>query len=423
MKSRLLFITSFLFLCSTVTVKAQDNTIKFEDIVNEQFGTLLESLLVNGKIDENNAKSYLETVFGYDESVSSYLQTADFTQHLNSVKQGNLSFDNYVKQINSFLLTFVPESHKADLMNNIQNQMLINNIIGEVKNGQIGIQTVNLIHDIIESNREWKVEKIKNAEIAKKIEAITPTLNKLNSSNQEYKKLHLVDEVESDKNWTAFHNPPDLVITRDINKIQRKTTNNVKLENGYLLLSDNYGTLNTPDYIVFEELRCYKNSEKFDFSKDFSFDLHFKVSDALNSVFVINIGKGCKIYVTRNVGSKGNIRIGVQDEYIVSEKFGVLNSSTTLDKTKKKQSRNYGYIADYIIGNSLWFYDKTKFDEVLKINITKTGNSFIVKFNDYPVDIKTEINYFPDKYYLGFKVENKSAKSFAQIHKVELEHL
>lgn len=168
MKSRLLFITSFLFLCSTVTVKAQDNTIKFEDIVNEQFGTLLESLLVNGKIDENNAKSYLETVFGYDESVSSYLQTADFTQHLNSVKQGNLSFDNYVKQINSFLLTFVPESHKADLMNNIQNQMLINNIIGEVKNGQIGIQTVNLIHDIIESNREWKVEKIKNAEIAKK---------------------------------------------------------------------------------------------------------------------------------------------------------------------------------------------------------------------------------------------------------------
>lgn len=419
MKTIILTISLFFGLI----VNAQENTIKFENIVNEQFGTLLESLLVNGKIDENNAKSYLETVFGYDESVSSYLQKTNLTQQLNTVTQNNITFDNYIKQINSLLLNFIPESHKADLMNNIQNQMLINNITGEIKSGQIGIHTINLIHDIIQSNREWKEEKAKNAEIAKKIEAITPTLDKLKTTNPEYKKLQLIDEVETDKNWLAFHNPPELVLTRDVNKIQRKTTNNLKLENGYLLLSDNYGTLNTPDFIVFEELRCYKNSEKFDFSKDFSFDLHFKVSDALNSVFVLNIGKGYKVFITRNVGSKGNIRVGVQDEYIVSEKFGILNSSTALDKNKKKLSRNYGYIADYTIGNSVWFYDKTKFDEVLKINVTKTGNLFVLKFNDYPVDIKTEINYFPDKFYLGFKVENKAAKSFAEIHKVELKHL
>ncbi|RWU05032.1 hypothetical protein [Pedobacter chitinilyticus] len=54
-----------LFLCLNVNVWAQDyNKIKFENVVNEQFGTLLESLLKDGKLDETSAKTYLETVFG-----------------------------------------------------------------------------------------------------------------------------------------------------------------------------------------------------------------------------------------------------------------------------------------------------------------------------------------------------------------------
>ena len=52
MKSRLLFIVSISFFCTIGTVKAQDYTIKLENVVNEQFGTLLESLLKDGKIDE-----------------------------------------------------------------------------------------------------------------------------------------------------------------------------------------------------------------------------------------------------------------------------------------------------------------------------------------------------------------------------------
>ncbi|MBK7308751.1 MAG: hypothetical protein IPI88_18220 [Chitinophagaceae bacterium] len=64
--------------------KAQDNTIKFENIVNEQFGTLLESLLTNGKIDEANAKTYLETVFGYNRSVTGFT-TADLSTKIQSI--------------------------------------------------------------------------------------------------------------------------------------------------------------------------------------------------------------------------------------------------------------------------------------------------------------------------------------------------
>ncbi|MBK6381418.1 MAG: hypothetical protein IPF72_17780 [Chitinophagaceae bacterium] len=72
MKLKLYVLAAVLFFCTTL--KAQDNTIKFENIVNEQFGTLLESLLTNGKIDEANAKTYLETVFGYNRSVTGFYE-------------------------------------------------------------------------------------------------------------------------------------------------------------------------------------------------------------------------------------------------------------------------------------------------------------------------------------------------------------
>lgn len=410
------------FTC-TIVLQAQQSKIKFENVVSEQFGTLLESLLVDGKINEAAATAYLETIFGFDETIGQQLQSTNLSKKINAFQPGNLSTDQVVDQLNKLLLTLIPESQKEDMMNNIQNQLMLNNVVGEIKSGQVGMHSINLINDIIQSNREWKKERMMNDEIAKKLEVITPTLKKLNATNSSYKKLHVIDEVDSGNNWISSYNPPELVMTRDVNKMERKTTNSVKLEDGYITLHDNYGPSNTPQHLIFDELRCYKNIEKFDFSKDFSMNLQFKISDGSGTLLVINIGKGYKIFITRNVGSKGNIQVGVQDEYRVTEKYGILKSSEKLDKEKKKLSRNYGYIADYTIGNSIWFYDKTKFDEVLNVNITKIGTVFTLKFLDYPVEVKTEVNYFPDKYYLGFKTESKTNKATTEIHRLELKHL
>ena len=80
----------------SLTGWAQDK-ITLDKVLNEQFGTLLETLLKDGKIDETNAKTYLETVFGYDEEVSKYLQTSDFVKQFGSLKQsgfGKSSTDN-----------------------------------------------------------------------------------------------------------------------------------------------------------------------------------------------------------------------------------------------------------------------------------------------------------------------------------------
>ena len=97
MRSNILrLITGLLLLCSTVTVTAQENSIKLEKVVNEQFGTLLESLLKNGKIDETAAKTYLETVFGYDEGVSSYLQMSNLSDQIKNMGQGKVaSFNDF----------------------------------------------------------------------------------------------------------------------------------------------------------------------------------------------------------------------------------------------------------------------------------------------------------------------------------------
>ena len=113
MKLKLFLLASILFIGTTI--KAQQKEIKLEDVVNEQFGTLLESLLVNGKIDEANAKTYLETVFGYDETVNNYIQGLNMTQQIQNIGKGNLSFDNYVEAFGSNLFNLIPNNYEKSL--------------------------------------------------------------------------------------------------------------------------------------------------------------------------------------------------------------------------------------------------------------------------------------------------------------------
>ena len=77
------------FTC-TIVLQAQQSKIKFENVVSEQFGTLLESLLVDGKINEAAATAYLETIFGFDETIGQQLQSTNLSKKINAFQPGCL---------------------------------------------------------------------------------------------------------------------------------------------------------------------------------------------------------------------------------------------------------------------------------------------------------------------------------------------
>lgn len=205
-----ILLVSIVVCLFSKTISAQEKTIKLENVVNEQFGTLLETLLKDGKIDETNAKTYLETVFGYDEEVSKYLQTSDFVKQFGSLKQrefGKASTDNLISQLNSSLISFIPAEKQKAFMQHMEVQMLINNSLSEITSGKIGSNTLEITANIIQGSKDAKIERQKKEAIAKKLEAITPTLTKLNSIPKAYNKLKIVDEVDSEINWVVNSNP------------------------------------------------------------------------------------------------------------------------------------------------------------------------------------------------------------------------
>lgn len=423
---------SILATSNDVTQNATGKTIKFENVVNEQFGTLLESLMTDGKIDETNAKAYLETVFGYDESVSNYLKTVSLTQQISNLQQGSMSFDDFLSSVNQTLLHSIPSQFYSSLEENMEGYMMVENVLSELQNGQVGSHTVNLVSEIIKSNQEWNIEKQKNAEIANKLSLITPQLSKLQSTAVECKKLEIIDDVTSKINWIELPNPPIPEITMNVDVPQRKTFCGSQLENGHITITDRYNLINTPQYLLVEDFNYYKNPEKFDFSKDFSMNLYFKIgANGTNNKFTINIGNGYQLIITHNANGKGWLFIETPDEYLITEKYGKLKAHNTNDKTKKKLEwiDKERYIAkgyNSFRGSHLVFRESKltiDFDAILKINILKKDDIFTVQFNDLPGELTTKINYFPNKHYLGFKVENSTNTSFVELHKLELKHL
>lgn len=417
-------IVPILIFCFTANLKAQQNNIKFENAINEEFGTLLESLLKEGRIDESGAKTYLETVFGNDESVTNYLETIDLSKKINGIQQGKLSFDSYLSNINNSLISFIPESKKQAFITYFEAMSTVEGSMNELLGGEVGANTVNLVAGLIKGGEEAKLERLKKEAIAKKLEVITPTLSKLNNKRT-YAKLKIVDEIDSKNNWVVNTNPA-VTEGEDLMFI----TNYTNIENGYLKIStENYKLpiFNWEKQYFIKPMRIYKNPEKFDFSKDFKMNLFLKKQRKVSETVTIEIGKGYQLSIHRQ---EGNIYFMTPLNYCVTDKYGELiadNKIAKSDKTDLFVKEKGIMISKNGYGNIFYIREKKNqdidFDGVLKITFLKKGNSIIFKLNDMEYEMKSELNYFPDKYYLGFVVSSLSKKSFVEIHKLELEHL
>jgi hypothetical protein len=424
MKPKILFLSVLLLLLS-YNLKAQNNNTNFENTVNEEFGTLLESLIQSGKIDEVNAKAYLETIFGFDETVSNYLQTTDFSQRLSSLNQENMSSDAFLSNLSSSLISFIPQAQQQAFMNYMEGRMMVQGSMNELLSGQLGTNSINLTAGIIQSIKDNKALKLKNEAIAKKLELITPTLSKLNASNKTYKKLNIIDDCNNSTNWIVNTNP---AVIEDAD--YKRTMNYSEIQNGMLKVStQNYVTaiFDWEKRTVFDAARFYKNSDKFDFSKDFSMNLYFKMEKRTGQSIILEIAKGYKLYIAR---TQGVFYLSSPDGYLLTEKYGELKYDNKKIKSEKvfiDNEKSFSHYKMQNYGDILTVVEKKfphiNFDGILKVNISKIGNTFTFKLNDLPYEIKSEVKYFPNKYYLGFLVNATNKKAYIDIDKLELEHL
>lgn len=421
-----------------VASSAQENKIAFENLVNEQFGTLLESLISDGKLDVNGAKSYLETVFGYDDTVASYLQSSQFSQQFSSLNLNtkNLRGGSLLPQLNSSLISIIPAEKQQAFMQNMNAQMIVQGSMNEMLNGKVGSNTVALAAGIIAGSAEARAERLKREAAIQKLEVITPTLTKLNANATPYEKLSIVDNMNSADNWIINSNPP--VLNETVENIF--TTNASTFEYGGLKIhTQNYITAfwNWDKNTRYENGRFYKNAEKFDFSKDFVMHLYLQSNDYTHN-FKIQIGKGYQVSVLPE--ANGNCTwITSPEFYQVSDRYGVLwptmgpkkdrikNAVTGQNKSRKLFSGKSRQWGSYILYRNKKNPDITFVDNIVKLTITKRGDIFSFKINDLAeTEISNQINYFPDKYYLGFEVNPKplsGKKAWIKISKMELQHL
>lgn len=430
MKLKLSLLAGVLLIGTTLN--AQQKDIKLENIVNEQFGTLLESLLKEGKIDQTNAQSYLETVFGYDDTVNNYLQTNNFSQQFMAMKQNystKLTTEGLLSQLNSSLISFIPTNKQQAFTQQMEVNMLTIGTMNELSSGTIGTNTVSLATMLLRASKESKEERLRREAIAQKIAAITPTLTKLNANTKPYTKLKIIDEVDSNTNWNTNSNPP----VREDSQF-RYTGNASYLTNGALKIStENYVTkvFNSDKDTKFETTKSYKNTEKFDFSKDFTMSLYFKLDIKPHQSAVIEIGKGYNVKLQRQ---QGTFLVSTPINYTATDKYGVLQddnnslkSEVLVKDEKGRYSLTKGTFNRYCIGIREKKIPEINFDDILKLTITKKGNVFTCKLNDLPVEMTSVVSYFPNKYYLGFLLKNEvpmgGKKSFIEIHKLELQHL
>lgn len=422
MKSK--FLLSLLFATCLQSVTAQSQP-PVTAAMNEQFGTLLESLLVNGKLNPADAKLYLETIYGNDPSVTSYLQSVNFADKLATVNKGKLSQSEFLTALNNTLIGSVPESYRQQLAAKLQAQQIVDGVVGELNSGKIGVNTVALMGNLISDLQAGKEKRLRKEEAARKLAYITPRLNKIMAADTiAFTKLKIVDEVDSPRNWIAFNNPR---ILQDGDP-ETSSTNHALLQNGYLTLSDPY-KLRDKQLPFFDYLRCYKNPDKFDFSKDFAMTLHFKMNDKQANGFNVEVAKGYHVTVTRNFNGAGRIYLQTPNKYATTDVYGKLTSEKIKDNKRdsKKIDKELGilWLTDPY-ASAIYFPKKALADPngMLKLTIVKKGNVFTVKFNDLPGELSSVVDYFPDKYSLAFSSKCLyEGGSVTEIHTLELEHL
>ncbi len=394
---KILIATGILLLFSTVKVKAQENSIKLENVVNEQFGTLLESLLKNGKVDETAAKTYLETVFGYNDGVSSYLQMSDLSAQIKNMGKGNVaSFSDFEKLSNS-LLDLVPAKYQNEIRSNLQLQSLLNGSINEISSGQIGESTLQLVDGIIQGIKEDRVRIAREKLLLEKIKAITPTLNSLNI-NPSFSKKAKYSISLTKENWAEIPAPDWSKKTSRLNKAL-VTANGIEFEGDWKNFSP-------PTY---QFKRFFRNAERFDFSKDFRAEFEISVDDSRTyNFFEVQLAGMYQVqlmcYQAKNTKA---FTITTPKKYFLTNKYGVFYNT--------QFTRPNGFKSTIIRDKNNPCVDYTK---PIKVIMKKTGNQLIFQFNDCTETVNIDMDYFYNKYQLDFRFAGKVV-----LHSMTLEHL
>ena len=384
------------WFCYTST-PLQAQGLRFENVVNEQFGTLLESLLKDGKLDETSAKTYLETVFGYDEAVNKYLQSVDLGKQLANIKQGKLSIDQYLPTINEQIIGLIPENYRKKMFESPYYQ---GTLIGqELKSGRLSEQTAQLISNSFQNIIDAKK---RSDAIMAKFEQITPKLNSLKSPDGSFvaqNKKQLSYKTFDKNSWSIYDDIPE----RQSSNAYNSLANKVEFENGALLLSNHIPRMSAHALFMFYTMRTFKNKEQFDFSKDFQMDVYFDIPEKTRiSGLGILIGKSFQLEIVYKGGK--NLAISTPSKYKITEQYGFLRSGDwPYNKIDEKVPTSLASV-----------------DGHFKVSIVKKGKVFNCLINGQDIKVGNEINYFPDKYFLGFKQAGSDPVSILQI---DLKHL
>jgi hypothetical protein len=394
---KILFAAGIFFNCTIATVNAQDNNIKIEKVVNDQFGTLLESLLTNGKIDETAAKTYLETVFGYSDGVSSYLQMSDLSAQIKKMSQGKVASFNDFEKLSNSLLDLVPAKYQNEIRSNLQIQSLINGSINEISSGQIGESTLQLVDGIIQGIKEDRERIAKEKQLLEKIKALTPTLTALDK-NPVFSKKSKYSIPLTKENWTEIPAP-------DWSKKTSRLNRAVVTAEGIEFDGD-WKNFSPPTY---QFKRFFRNTERFDFSKDFRAEFEISVDDSRTyNFFEIQLAGMYQVqlmcYQAKNTKA---FTITTPKKYFLTNKYGVFYNT--------QFTRPNGFKSTIIRDKNNLCVDYTK---PIKVIMKKTGSQLIFQFNDCTETVNIDMDYFCNKYQLDFRFAGKVV-----LHSMTLEHL
>lgn len=391
---KLLIITS---VCvSTFLVQAQDNTLTLENAMNEQFGTLLENLIVDGEINEADARIYLETVFGYNEDVSRYLQASNLSEQLQGLVKGNVSTESYLNTLNNSLINLVPAQYQREIQENLQVQALINGSIQEIVSGEVGANSYQLIEGIIQGIQEIKKDIAREKLLLEKIKAITPKLNSLQKSS--YTKKTKFEVPMNPENWRENMNPD---WSQKFNRLNKMSIT----ENGI----EGFGEWQNFAPPTYQFVKYFKNPDKFDFSKDFRAEFEISVDNTNTyNFFEIQLAGMYQMqlmcYQAKNTKA---FTIVTPKEYFLTNKYGVFYNT--------RYNGVGGYHSTIIRNKNNPCVDYSK---PIKIVMEKKGNQLTYQFNDCPETVSIEMDYFYNKYLLEFKFAGKVI-----IHRMTIEHL
>lgn len=412
MKLRLSLLAGIVFFGTTL--QAQQNA-SLENIVNEEFGTLLESLLIDGKIEEGNAKTYLETVFGNDETVNNYIQALNLSKEIQNIGKANLSIDHYVEQLGANLFNVIPENYRQQLLKNP-------NYIGwklgqEMNDGKISNETLgNAIALIADSYKQNQKNKL----VIEKLKKITPVVSSLKSSAAEKKVI--MNDNNNVGNWKLNPTKIEKGFFSDAS-----TYNKVTIESGNVVLDPTDGYAD-------KFLNIYRNRERFDFSKNFKITIRGRLDpyeygkvEYQASNFSILIGK----YYLFDAYLMYAKKFEVYDDWSVfsvktptpefTSNYGVYNYETLLFFTKEEKVKtvttllNKGYKKAGATENK-----NLNFNNGFELIVQNENGYLTYTINGVDTGIKQQVTYLPNKFSFDIKanIDRKTT-----IESVKLEYL